>query len=156
MSKKKEAKAAENKGGQPEFVVHNILLSDASFEAAAPLHLLKDEWKPSANIECKSKHRALSENDHEVVLTVKVTVTVAEKTVFVVEVHQMGVFGIKNLEGQQLEHVLEVFCPTTLLPYARESVSSFVGRGGYPPFYLGPFDFEAQYQQRLQEQASSN
>ena len=150
MSKKKEAVKTE----QPEFIVHNILLSDVSFEANVPLHHLKEEWKPSAKIDCKCKNRALSEADHEVVLTVRVSVSVGDKTIFVAEVDQMGVFGIKHLEGAQLEHVLEVFCPTTLLPYAREAISSLVGRGGFPPFYLGPIDFEAQYQKRLAEDES--
>ena len=87
------------------------------------------------------------------VLTVTVTAKLGEKTVFLVEVGQAGIFRILNVPEEQIEPLIAVACPNILFPYARETVSDAVTRAGFSPVVLQPVNFEAMYMQRLQEQA---
>jgi preprotein translocase subunit SecB len=95
--------------------------------------------------------RMTQEGLYNVVLTVTVTAKIQERTVFLVEVAQGGIFQIRNLRQQDLEAVLGTLCPNTLLPYAREAVASVVQRAGFPPVTLQHMSFDAIYQQRLQQ-----
>lgn len=88
---------------------------------------------------------------YEVVLTVTVTTTLGEKTVFLVEVGQAGIFRIQNVPEEQLEPLVAIACPNVLFPYAREAISDAVTRAGFQPVLLQPVNFEAMYMQRLQE-----
>ena len=83
------------------------------------------------------------------------TARVCEKTVFLVEVGQAGIFRIQNVPDEQIEPLVAVACPNILFPYAREAVSDAVGRAGFQPIVLQPVNFEAMYMQRLQQQAES-
>lgn len=87
------------------------------------------------------------------VLTVTVTAKLEEKTVFLVEVGQAGIFRIMNVPNEQIEPLIAVACPNILFPFAREAVSDAVTRAGFSPIVLQPVNFEAMYVQRLQEQA---
>jgi len=78
-----------------------------------------------------------------------------DKTAFLIEVAQAGIFQIRNISGQELDAVLGITCANILFPYLRESVSSVVVRGGFPPFFLNHLNFEALYQQRLQQEAAA-
>ena len=84
-------------------------------------------------------------------LTATVTAKVKDKTVFLVEAAQAGIFEVRNISQQDLDAVLGIVCPNTLLPYAREAVASSVTRAGFPPVILQHMSFEAVYQQRLQQ-----
>jgi preprotein translocase subunit SecB len=86
-----------------------------------------------------------------VVITVKVTAKAGEKTLFLAEAAQAGIFSVRNVPGVDLEPLLAVACPTILYPYAREAVSDAVTRGGFPPVLLAPVSFEAIYAQRQQQ-----
>jgi preprotein translocase subunit SecB len=88
---------------------------------------------------------------YQVVLTVTETAKVADKTVFLVEAAQAGVFQIRNVPEQDLQTFLATACPNIIFPYARETVSGIVNRAGFPPVYLAPVNFEAIYMQRLQQ-----
>jgi preprotein translocase subunit SecB len=90
-----------------------------------------------------------------VVLTVTVTTKLEDRTVFLVEIGQAGIFRIVNVPDEQVEPLVAVACPNILFPYAREAVSDAVTRAGFAPIVLQPVNFEAMYMQRLQEQASS-
>jgi preprotein translocase subunit SecB len=89
------------------------------------------------------------------VLTITVTAKVGEKTVFLVEVGQAGIFRIQNVPEEQMEPLIAVACPNILFPYAREAVSDAVTRAGFQPIVLQPVNFEGMYMQRLQEQAGA-
>ena len=97
----------------------------------------------------------VGEGVFEVVLTVTVTAKMAEKTVFLVEVGQAGIFRIQNVPEEQLEPLIAVACPNILFPYAREAVSDAVSRAGFQPIVLQPVNFEGMYMQRLQQQAEA-
>ena len=90
------------------------------------------------------------------VLTVTVTAKLEDKTVFLVEVGQGGIFRINNVPEEQIEPLLAVACPNILFPYARETVSDAVTRAGFAPVVLQPVNFEAMYMARLQEQAPAD
>ena len=144
---------------QPQFGIEKIYLKDLSLEIPnAPQVFLESE---SPQIEINIHNGAASIDQaglYEAVLTVTVTAKLKDKTVFLVEVAQAGIFRILNLPQQELDAVLGVLCPNTLLPYAREAVASVMTRAGFPPVLLQHMNFDAAYQERLrqlqQEQAA--
>jgi preprotein translocase subunit SecB len=89
---------------------------------------------------------------YHVLLTVTVTAKIQERTVFLVEVAQGGIFQIRNVPQPELDAVLGTLCPNTLLPYAREAVANVVQRAGFPPVTLQHMNFDVIYQQRLQQE----
>ena len=88
---------------------------------------------------------------YEVVLTVTITARIKEKTVFLVEAAQAGVFQIRNVPQQDMGPLLGIACPNTLFPYARETISTITARAGFQPVILAPMSFEGIYQQQLQQ-----
>ena len=88
-------------------------------------------------------------------LTATVTAKIGEKTVYLVEVGQAGLFRIRNIPEENLEPLLAIACPNILFPYVREVVSDCVTRAGFAPVVLQPVNFEAMYSARQQEQAAT-
>ena len=140
---------------QPTFVIEKIYLKDASLETphAPQIYLEPDSPQIDVNIHNQAAMLGEAEGLFEVVLTVTVTAKTGDKTVFLVEVAQAGIFQIRNVPQQDLDPILGITCPGVLLPYAREAVSSTVLRAGFPPVVLQHMNFEAVYQQqRMQPQ----
>ncbi len=137
---------------QPQFGIEKIYLKDLSLEVPSAPQIFLERESPQIEI---SVHNGASPLDqvglHEAVLTVTVTAKLKDKTVFLVEVAQAGIFQILNLPATELDAVLGVLCPNTLLPYARETVSSLMVRAGFPPVVLQHMNFEAAYQERMQQ-----
>lgn len=153
MTDKHEAAAEEGFGPRAgQLAIQKIYIKDASFEAPNSPHTFLQEWHPSVDIQLSNRANSLSDELHEVVLTVTATVRSDDKTVYLVEVHQAGVFSISGFPAQHLGPVLATVCPNILFPYAREAVSDLVIRGGYPPLLLAPVNFEALYAQEVQHQ----
>jgi preprotein translocase subunit SecB len=96
----------------------------------------------------------LGEDNHEVVLTVTVTATVGEKTAYLAEVAQAGIFRVSGLDERTMHAVINTLCPNTLFPYARTSIGTLVADGGFPPLTLQPINFEQLYAQRMQQAAA--
>lgn len=136
--------------------IQRIYVKDASFESPQTPHTFLEEWKPEVSLNLETKNSIVQDNVHEVILTVTANVTSNSKTIFVVEVQQAGLFAIQGFEPEQLNHVLGSFCPSTLFPYARETISSLVGRGGFPQLNLAPINFDALYNQHLQQQGANS
>ena len=137
---------------QPEFAIMHIYQSDLSFEAIKPMHLLDVEWQPDAQVSLNQDHEKIDDDHYNVKIKVAIEVKVAEKQIFIAEMEQCGTFLLKNMPEDQLEHALKAYCPNILLPYARQTLSDVIVRGGFPPLFIGPIDFESQF---AQEQASS-
>ncbi len=136
---------------QPVFTIDRVYVKDMSLEIPhAPQIFLQPE-SPVIDIRLHNETRPLDNGVFEVVLTATVTAKLQEKTVFLVEVAQAGIFQIRHFEQQALDMIVNITCPRVLLPYAREAVSSLLGRGGFPAVQLPHVDFESIYQQRLQE-----
>ena len=141
---------------QAIFGIQKIYLKDMSLEIPNAPQVFLDREVPQVEINVHNEARALEPAGlFEVVLTVTVTARHKEKTMFLVEAAQAGIFEIRNVSQQDLDAVLGIVCPNTLLPYAREAVASTVTRAGFPPVVLQHMTFETIYQQRLQQQQGS-
>jgi len=141
----------EDKAQAPEFNIQRIYTKDLSFEAPGAPQIFQQDWQPELNLELHTHTSVLAEGIHEVILSVTVTAKSSDKTAFLVEVKEAGIFTIKNFPAEQLPSMLGSICPSILFPYAREVVSEMVVRGGFPPLYLAPVNFEALYAQHLQQ-----
>ena len=137
---------------QPTFTIEKIFLKDLSVEAPNAPEIFAEREAPTVDVNITSNTREVQSGMFEVVLTVTITAKVKDKTMFLVEVAQGGLFQIRNVPQQDMGPLLGVACPNTLFPYARETVSMVTSRAGFPPVVLSPMSFEGIYQQQLQEQ----
>lgn len=147
------AEAAKQKDG-PVFTIQRIYMQDMSYEAPSAPKIFRDDWKPEVNVDLQTKTEKLEENVYNVILHLTVTVKMGEKTAFLCEVHQAGIFTVKGFPEEQLNHALGSMCPNILYPYAREAISDLVTRGGFPQLLLAPVNFDALYLQHLEQQKS--
>ena len=139
---------------QPQFAIQRVYTKDVSFETPNSPAIFQKEWKPEIKLDLDTRSNKLSDDTYEVVLAVTVTATVEGQTAFLAEVQQAGIFTIGNLPEAQLAHTIGAFCPTTLFPYARETVASLVNRGSFPQFNLSPVNFEALFASYVQQRAA--
>lgn len=136
---------------QPIFGIEKIYVKDLSLEIPhAPEVFLTGE-QPQVDIQLHNEGALIGEGLYQVVLTVTVTAKAGDKTLFLVEAGQAGIFQIRNMPEADLEPLLATACPTILFPYVRETVSDIINRAGFPPVYLAPVNFDAIYMQRLQQ-----
>lgn len=140
---------------QPLFSIEKIYVKDLSLEIphAPAVFLVRDQ--PEVKVDLHTTGKAVDEGVFEVNLSVTVTATAADKTMFLVEVNQAGIFQVRNVPQAEVEPILAIACPNILFPYARESVSDTVMRAGFPPVLLSPVNFEVIHQQRLAQAASA-
>jgi len=137
---------------QPIFGIEKIYVKDLSLEIPhAPQVFLSGE-QPQVDVQLHNEGKAIGDGLYQVVLTVTVTAKAGDKTMFLVEAAQAGIFQIRNVPESDLEPLLATACPNILFPYVREAVSDVIGRAGFPPVYLAPVNFEAIYLQRLQQE----
>jgi preprotein translocase subunit SecB len=140
---------------QPEmsaqFQVQRLYVKDVSYEVPNAPQIFKDSGQADIKMNLAQRVDKLEDDIHEVVLTVTVTATVGEKTAYLAEVAQAGIFMISGLNEQALHAVINTLCPNTLFPYARQAISSLVGQGGFPPLTLQPVNFDQLYAQRMQQ-----
>ena len=146
-----EQVGAQEQAAQQQFSLQRIYIKDVSFETPQGVEAFRQQWKPKINLELNSRNDKVSDDVYEVVLTLSITAQQDEQTAFLVEVQQAGIFSIGGFEGDQLRQVLGTVCPNVLFPYAREAVDSLVTRGSFPPLMLAPVNFDALYQQALQQ-----
>ena len=145
MSEEKQPISTLHSG--PEFTIQRVYIKDLSFEAPHSPHIFLEEWHPELNMDLSTKVNELGDGNHEVVLTVTVTVTMKGNTIFLAEVQQGGIFSIKNFPSNEMRSMLGNFCPNILYPYAREAITNIVVRGGFPQIYLAPVNFDALFEQ---------
>jgi preprotein translocase subunit SecB len=137
---------------QPSFGIEKIYLKDMSLELPNAPQAFFEREAPTVEVNVHNEASGLpQEGLYEVVLTVTVTAKIQDKTIFLVEAAQAGIFQIRNVPQQDLEAVLGTLCPNTLLPYAREAVAGLIQRAGFPPVTLQHMNFDLVYQQRMQE-----
>jgi preprotein translocase subunit SecB len=136
--------------------IHKLYIKEASFEIPDSSNSFRQEWSPELNVELHTQTKALAEkNTHDVVLTVKCTVSNQQKPAFIVEVQQAGIFEIIATNEAELHQTLGTLCPNLLYPYLREVVSNLVLKGGFPQLSLAPINFELIYQQQLAQQQNA-
>lgn len=139
----------------PNFVVQRVYVKDLSFESPNAPEVFRGEWKPEVSVDLSDESRSLGEGVHEVVLKINVTAKIGDKNAFVVEVQQAAVFTMEHFSEEQQKHLLGSMCLNIIYPYARESISDLVVRGGFPQLLLAPVNFEALYQQRSKDKTEA-
>lgn len=133
------------------FSLEKIYIKDVSYEAPAVPQAFLHSESPQISVQLGVEHTQLdpAQGVYEVVLAITVTAAREGKTVFLVEVQQGGLFRLKGVTGEVLDKTLGITCPHMLLPFAREAVSDFIGKGGFPPLLLQPINFELLYEQKI-------
>ena len=133
------------------FNIEKIYVKDMSLEISdAPLVFLEPE-APKVDMQLNIDDKHIKETMYEVVLTVTITAKTQDKTMFLVEVQQAGVFQIINIEEAEMLPILNIVCPNVIFPYMRETISDIVTRAGFPPVILSPVNFEALYNESKQK-----
>jgi len=135
--------------------IQKIYVKDLSYEAPGTPQVFREEWKPGVDLQLSNKTTPLGNDHYEVVLAVTVTVRSGERTAFLVEVHQAGIFSVSGFAEQHVPAVLATACPNILFPYVREVVSDVVMKAGFPQLLLAPVNFDALYAQELQRQRAA-
>jgi len=151
-----DAPQASTEQATAQFAIQRIYTKDISFETPNSPAVFQKDWKPEIQLDLDTKSNKLAEDTYEVILSVTVTATVEGQTAFLAEVQQAGIFSIGNLPETQLAHTIGAFCPTTLFPYARESVANLVSRGSFPQINLAPVNFEALFASYVQQRAAQS
>src|SRR5690606_9619880 len=144
---------ADNAANGPVFTVEKIYLKDVSFEAPGAPQVFNEQGQPQLQMNLNQKVQRLGDTAFEVALGVTLTCTIGEKTAYLVEVQQAGVFQLAGFSDQQLDVMLGTHCPTVLYPYARQVIGDLIQSGGFPPFLLQPLNFEALYAEGLRQRA---
>ena len=151
------AAGADNAAASPVFTVEKLYVKDVSFEAPGAPQVFNEQGQPQLQMNLNQKVQRLGDTAFEVTLGVTLTCTIGEKTAYLAEVQQAGVFALAGFTEQQLDTMLGTHCPTVLYPYARQAIGDLIQAGGFPPFLLQPLNFDALYadglRQRAQQQA---
>ncbi len=140
---------------QPAFSVEKLFVKDLSIEVPNAPRIYLERDPPQIEIQMNNAANPIDDGYYVVLLTVTVTAKLGDKSVFLVEATQGGVFQIRNVPQPEMEVVLGVTCPNILFPYVREVISDAVVRAGFPPVVLAPMNFEAIHQARQQSQAQA-
>lgn len=139
----------------PQFQLQKIYVKDVSFEIPAAPQIFQEDGQVEIKMNLAQKVESLSDGVHEVTLTVTVTASLGEKTAYLAEVQQAGIFAIAGLNEQSTHAAINTLCPHTLFPYARRLITDLVAEGGFPPLVLQPINFDQIYAQRMQEAAQA-
>ena len=138
----------------PAFTVEKIYVKDVSFEVPGAPAIFTENVQPELPLPLTQRVQRLGETAFDVVLGVTLTCKAGDKTAYVAEVQQAGIFGLMGLEAQAVDVLLGTQCPNILFPYVRQLVSDLVQAGGFPPFFLQPINFEALYAESLRQRAA--
>ncbi|HWT14496.1 MAG TPA: protein-export chaperone SecB [Patescibacteria group bacterium] len=152
------ANGAADQQQMAQIAIQKIYVKDASFEAPNAPMIFQDSGQPNIQLNLNQKVQTIGDNVYEVVLTVTLTCKISDKTAYLAEVQQAGIFSLIGFDQATLHGMLGTFAPNTLFPYARQAISALVLDGGFPPFVLQPVNFDQIYadtmRRRAQEQPS--
>ncbi|WP_018862015.1 MULTISPECIES: protein-export chaperone SecB [unclassified Thioalkalivibrio] len=142
----------------PGFSIQKVFIKDISFESPDAPEVFLNEWKGETNIQLNTNARPIREEEGVFEVELKLTVTTESngKTAYLVEINQAGVFIVRGFPRDQLNQLLGSYCPNLLFPFARETVADLVLKGGFPQLLLQPVNFEALYQQHLEDQKKAS
>jgi len=146
-----QAAPAQDAGAQNmvQFAIDRIYVKDLSLENPGAPQSFQVAEAPSVEIGLRTRTDQLDTDIYESVLTVTVTARSGDKTLFLIEAAQAGIFTIRGVPQEQLQPVIAIHCPTVLFPYVRETIANASTRAGYPPVHLAPINFELLYQQQI-------
>jgi preprotein translocase subunit SecB len=134
------------------FQIEKVYVKDLSLEIPHAPKVFLEQAQPQLEVRIDTAAEGFAEGYYEVTVRATVTARLGERTLFLVEAAQAGIFAVRNVPGDELEPLLGIACPTVIFPYLRETISDLVVRGGFPPVLLAPLSFEALYLQRMQQQ----
>lgn len=139
----------------PIFSIEKLYVHDASIEVPNAPAIFTERTTPQINVELGNNAQQIEDGIFNLSIKVTVTAKIEDKTAFLVEVTQSGIFAIRNVPQENMEPILAVACPNILFPYAREAISDMVTRAGFMPVLLNPINFEALYLQQQQQAAQA-
>ncbi len=142
---------------QAQLALQKIYVRDVSFEAPNAPQVFQDlgrsDVQPQIQLNLNQKAAELGEGAYEVVLTVTLTCTLDERTVYLAEVQQAGIFTVAGFDAGNRDAILGAYCPNMLFPYAGQVIADLIQKGGFPPFFLQPINFDALYAEQQRRQA---
>ncbi len=141
----------QNKEDQMDFRLVEIFMKDFSFEAPTQINKVTDDWKPTVNHEFDITNTHWKDDYYEVSLKNTISVSNADKKLYLVELEHVGLFSIKGFEKEQMDHFFNTLCPEIIYPYSRQIISDAVRQSGYPPIYLNIISFEGVYRSKLKD-----
>ena len=134
---------------QPVFSVERLYVKDLSLEVPHAPQIFLEQGEPEVDMRVSTGNTKLEDGFYSVDVTVNVTAKLnEERTMFLNEVTQSGIFRLENIPEEDVQLLLGVACPNILFPYAREAISNSVTRAGFPPVLLAPINFEAIYEEQ--------
>ena len=135
-----------------QFSIQKLYVKDVSFESPGTPHSFSyKQWNPKVDLNLTNSHTQVEGDIYEAVLSITVTVSHEDKTAFLVEIQQAGLFAISGFQDEEKNYLIGSQCMNILFPYAREVISTLSAGGGFPPLILAPVNFDALYQQHLQK-----
>lgn len=140
---------------EPVFQIQRVYLKEASLEQPNSPAILLDQEQPSVDIQLGVEASPVAEGIFEVCVTATVQTKIQDKTVFLVEVKQAGIFEIRNLAQEQMGQIMGIACPQIVYPYLRGNVADLIQRGGFPPVHLSEINFQAMYEQQQNQALQS-
>ena len=138
---------------EPVFQIQRVYLKEASLEQPNSPAILHEQEQPTVDIQLGVNASPVAEGIFEVTVTATVQTKIKDKTVFLVEASQAGIFEIRNLAQEQMNPIIGVACPQIVYPYLRGNVSDLIQRAGFPPVHLAEINFQAMYDQQQANQA---
>ena len=142
---------ADQQSTDPVFQIQRVYLKEASLEQPNSPAILLEQEQPSVDIQLGVEAQQAAEGMFEVAVSATVTTKIKDKTVFLVEVKQAGIFEIRNIPADQMQAVMGIACPQIVYPYLRANVADVVTRAGFPPVHLSELNFQAMYEQQQTE-----
>ena len=139
---------------QPLFQIEKLYVKDASLEIPQAPGVFLEQTQPQLEVRIDTGAAQFAEGYFEVTVSATVTARAGERTLFLAEAVQAGIFHVRNVPQEEMQPLLAVACPTIVFPYLRETISDLISRGGFPPVLLTPISFESLYMQRLQQERS--
>jgi preprotein translocase subunit SecB len=139
----------------PVFQIQRVYLKDMSLEQPNSPAILLNQEQPSVDIQLGVDAAPVGDGMFEVTVTATVHTKIADKTVFMVEAKQAGIFEIRNMAGDQLSAIMGIACPQIVYPYLRSNVADVIQRAGFPPVHMAEINFQAMYEQQQVEAAAA-
>ncbi|MBU0589383.1 MAG: protein-export chaperone SecB [Gammaproteobacteria bacterium] len=140
---------------EPVFQIQRVYLKEASLEQPNSPAILLEQEQPVVDIQLGVSAEPVADGVFEVTVTATVQTKLKEKTVFLVEAKQAGIFEVRNLPEDQMGQILGIACPQIVYPYLRGNVADLIQRGGFPPVHLSEINFQAMYEQQQAQAAEA-
>jgi preprotein translocase subunit SecB len=137
----------------PTFQIQRIYLKETSLEQPNSPAILLEQEQPSVDIQLGVESNSVADGVFEISVTATVQTKIKDKTVFLVEAKQAGIFEIRNLPADQMGPIMGIACPQIVYPYLRGNVADLIQRAGFPPVHLAEINFQAMYEQQQAQAA---